>query len=79
MLDPVTQKLREWAREQREEKRDLWEEGVITANSADLYQHVAQNSLAHGECQVLRRIELLDYEDIVGEPDERVVEGSTGE
>ena len=81
LVHPVTQKLRDWAKEEVGKVRDLWESGGLKGETEYLSQ--IQDSLAHGRCQILRQIEEMDYQQIIGDEQdvspERVEDGPAGE
>lgn len=62
--DPVTVELMAWARAEREEKREIWETGSLTAENQ--FQTNANNMAAIGACAILRVVEALEYEEMIG-------------
>ena len=62
--DPVTQALRDWAKEKINERRDMWEGGHF--KSADHFESAIRDSAAQGACSVYREIEALDFETVIG-------------
>ena len=65
LLDPVTMALRVWARERREELRDGWESASFKSDNQ--FQSAMADSYAHGSCMVLRVVETLDYQSVIGD------------
>ena len=67
LLDPVTQWLRDWARQERYERRDMWEGAHFESPVA--HEVCMRNSAAIGACSVFRTIEGLNYQDMMGVED----------
>ena len=81
LQDPVTQALRDWAKDKRDERRDMWEGGHF--KTADHFESAIKDSAAQGACSVYREVEALEYESIMeGQIDEkpsRVEDGEPGD
>ena len=81
LLDPVTQRLREWAKWQAEAIRDQWESGGLQGETE--YLAKINDNLAQGMCQVFRKIEEMDYQRMIGDEEdvspERVEDRPAGE
>lgn len=64
LQDPATLALREWARSQREDRRDMWEGAAFKV--PDYIESAVRDSAALGACSVYREIEALDFETVIG-------------
>lgn len=80
LLDPVTQWVRRWAHDKRNERRDMWEGGHF--KSIDHFESAIKDSAAQGACSVYWEIEALEYESMIGDQDakqpSRVEDGASG-
>lgn len=74
LLDPCTQAIREWAKEEVESLRDKWESANFVASL--VHEEIARNNAAQGACSILRQIEALNYQDMMGAEDVSATEGS---
>ena len=65
LADPVTAALRQWARGQREERRQMWEDGDFTG--ATQFETHVKYATALGACSVYREVSEMELETILGD------------
>ena len=63
LVHPVTKRVQEWARLEREDFRDRWEQGLLSDDQSQ-FTHDLLQAKAVGSCQVLRAVQVLEYESI---------------
>jgi len=67
LANPVTIRLNEWLRKEREDLKELWAKGVFTAQ--DQFATAISNAEAIGQCYAYTQVVDLEYGQLIGESD----------